>query len=102
MEHHNTPPSSINPRMSFDSGDKTPRQSLDGITDKEMTSYQAECQFRFRDLPLELRLRVLQHTHLGPPETGDYDPRFERLVIRDGKLIPGIFDFAMLESQIDW
>lgn len=45
----------------------------------------------FRSLPAEaaeLRLRILNHTHLGPRETGGYDPRLECLRIREGKIVP--------------
>ncbi|KAF3769276.1 hypothetical protein M406DRAFT_109337 [Cryphonectria parasitica EP155] len=42
--------------------------------------------FDFRMLPGELRLRVLQNTHLGPPGTGGYDACFEELLILDGRL----------------
>lgn len=42
--------------------------------------------FDFRRLPTELRLRVLQGTHLGPPSTGGYSAEFEEMLIRDGKL----------------
>lgn len=41
----------------------------------------------FRMLPAELRLRVLEHTHLGPPSRADYDPYFDSLLIHDGKLV---------------
>ncbi|KAJ4420809.1 hypothetical protein N0V82_004104 [Gnomoniopsis sp. IMI 355080] len=57
--------------------------------------------FPFRALPLELRLRILEHTYLGPPETGDYDPRFQSFIIRDGRRIPGMYDFAMRESHTE-
>lgn len=58
--------------------------------------------FPFRSLPSELRLRVLQHTHLGPPDTGNYDPCFERLLIRGGKLEPGIHHFPWRTSISEW
>lgn len=56
----------------------------------------------FRDLPLELRLRVLEYTHLGPAWLAGYDPGFERLFIRDGKLEPGIFTFVLRRSVSEW
>lgn len=43
-------------------------------------------RFDFRKLPIELRLRVLRSTHLGPPETGSYSQSFDKIFVRDGKL----------------
>lgn len=37
--------------------------------------------FPFRSLPPELRLRILEHTHLGPHDLGGYDANHERLLI---------------------
>lgn len=56
--------------------------------------------FHFRLLPQELRLRILTNTHLGTPEDAGYDAQFERLLIRDGKLVPGLYDWATEESTI--
>lgn len=52
--------------------------------------------FPFRSLPLELRLRILESTHLGSSETGGYDARFEELLVYDGKLVHGLNMFRGL------
>lgn len=39
-------------------------------------------------LPSEVRLRILQYTHLGLSGTGGYDSRFERMRISGGTVIP--------------
>ncbi|KAJ4387382.1 hypothetical protein N0V93_007973 [Gnomoniopsis smithogilvyi] len=58
------------------------------------TEYRGESMskfFNFRMLPSELRLRILRHTHLGPPDTGGYDARVEHLIIRNQRLVPWYF-----------
>ncbi|KAL1846100.1 hypothetical protein Daus18300_014350 [Diaporthe australafricana] len=42
----------------------------------------------FLSLPAELRVQILANTHLGPASTGGYDPRFEILQVRDGRIVP--------------
>lgn len=61
--------------------------------------------FPFRWLSTELRLRVLEHTHLGPHGPGGYDARFEQLLIRNGKLLAGgsySYYFEGCESFSEW
>lgn len=53
--------------------------------------------FPFRSLPKELRIRVLEHTHLGPPGLGGYNAKFEQLLLEDGKLVKEDFDWGMRE-----
>lgn len=42
----------------------------------------------FFSIPAELRLRILGHTHLGPPSTGGYNESWECLRIREGRIVP--------------
>lgn len=102
MEIKTERPSALIPEPIHNTRDHTRTQCLQRPNDETELAYKKIKPFPFRELPLELRLRVLQHTHLGPPEIGDYDPRFESLIIRDGRLIPGIYDFAMRESHTEW
>lgn len=54
----------------------------------------------FRRLPPELRLRVLRHIHLGPPETAGYPIGYEELIIYDGRLEVGFT--SMGYSSLEW
>lgn len=57
--------------------------------------------FNLRLLPVELRLRILRHTHLGPRETAGYDAWHEELFIHNGKLDQDKFD-PLNESDDPW
>lgn len=53
--------------------------------------HQASGPFNLSMLPAELRLRILRHTHLGPPETGGYKEHYTELFICNGKLAKGVY-----------
>jgi len=45
--------------------------------------------FPFNKLPWELKLRILEHTHLGTSQTGDYNIFFTRVNVINGRFIKG-------------
>lgn len=55
--------------------------------------------FDFERLPIELRLRILRSTHLGPPETGGYTRKFDKLLVHDGEL--DLDNFSLI-TGITW
>lgn len=62
------------------------QQEAPTVQESQAMIREASGPFNFGQLPVELRLRVLSHTHLGPASAGDYHAWHEELLIRDGKL----------------
>lgn len=58
-------------------------------------------RFNFRMLPGELRLRVLRSTHLGPPESAHYKAYFDKITVRDGRLMIENFN-PVYEASDPW
>lgn len=50
---------------------------------------QTDKPFPFKKLPWELKLRILEHTHLGIPQLGGYDPNLTRVNVVNGRLLKG-------------
>jgi hypothetical protein len=50
---------------------------------------QSDKPFPFHRLPWELRMRILQHTHLGPPDLAGYDRDYSRVQVVNGRLLKG-------------